>query len=55
MMKHHPNYEFIWVFKKPGNVYLPGPAKKVKKVQPLTMKLILKQNTGLLMLDYHFI
>lgn len=31
MMKHHPNYEFIWVFKKPGNVYLPGPAKKVKK------------------------
>lgn len=31
MMKYHPNYEFIWVFRKPDQVYLPGPAKKVKK------------------------
>ena len=27
MMKYHPNYEFIWVFRKPDQVYLPGPAK----------------------------
>ncbi|MEB6170262.1 bifunctional glycosyltransferase family 2 protein/CDP-glycerol:glycerophosphate glycerophosphotransferase [Staphylococcus pseudoxylosus] len=31
MMKHHPNYEFIWVFKNPSKVQLPGSAKKVKK------------------------
>lgn len=31
MMKHHPNYEFIWVLKKPDSIQIPGPAKKVRK------------------------
>lgn len=31
MMKRHPNYEFIWVFKNPSKVQIPGSAKKVKK------------------------
>ncbi|OEL03173.1 CDP-glycerol--glycerophosphate glycerophosphotransferase [Staphylococcus saprophyticus] len=31
MMKRYPNYEFIWVFKNPSKVQIPGLAKKVKK------------------------
>ncbi|WP_251517191.1 MULTISPECIES: bifunctional glycosyltransferase/CDP-glycerol:glycerophosphate glycerophosphotransferase [Staphylococcus] len=31
MMKYHSNFEFIWVFKNPSKVHLPGPGKKVKK------------------------
>ncbi|SIN54867.1 CDP-glycerol:poly(glycerophosphate) glycerophosphotransferase [Mycobacteroides abscessus subsp. abscessus] len=31
MLKRHPNYEFIWVFKNPSKVQIPGSAKKVKK------------------------
>lgn len=31
MMNHFPEFEYIWVLNRPKNVFIPGPAKKVKK------------------------